>query len=43
MAMIPQGRLSRDHKNLKSGDQILVSVYEVDPVMGKIFVEPLNE
>lgn len=43
MAMIPQGRLGRDHKGLKTGDQILVTVYEVDQVMGKIFVEPLNE
>ena len=42
-AMIPQGRLTKEHKNLKSGDHILVTVYEVDPVMGKIFVEPLNE
>lgn len=42
-AMIPQGRLNKEHKNLKSGDNILVTVYEVDPVMGKIFVEPLNE
>lgn len=42
-AMIPQGRLGKEHKNLKSGDHILVTVYEVDPVMGKIFVEPLNE
>jgi hypothetical protein len=41
--MIPQGRISRDSKNLKSGDQLSVAVYEVDPVMGKIFVEPINE
>jgi len=43
MAMIPQGRLGKSHKGLKTGDQILVSVYEVDQVMGKIFVEPVNE
>lgn len=42
-AMIPQGRLNKEHKNLKSGDQLLVTIYEVDPVMGKIFVEPVNE
>jgi small subunit ribosomal protein S1 len=43
MALIPQGRMSKDHKNLKSGDSITVIVYEVDPVMGKIFAEPVNE
>lgn len=43
IAMIPQGRLGKRHKGLKTGDQILVSVYEVDQVMGKIFVEPVNE
>jgi ribosomal protein S1 len=43
IAMIPQGRITRDSKNLKSGDQLSVAVYEVDPVMGKIFVEPINE
>jgi hypothetical protein len=35
--------MSKDHKNLKSGDSITVIVYEVDPVMGKIFAEPVNE
>lgn len=43
MALIPQGRITKDSKNLKSGDQLRVSVYEVDPVMGKIFAEPINE
>lgn len=43
MALIPQGRITKDSKNLKSGDQLKVSVYEVDPVMGKIFAEPINE
>mgnify|MGYP001369244633 CR=1 FL=1 len=43
MAMIPQGRLDRSHKGLRNGDTLSVSVYEVDPVMGKIFVEPINE
>jgi small subunit ribosomal protein S1 len=43
MAMIPQGRLHKDYKGLKSGDQITVTIYEVDPVMGKIFAEPLDE
>jgi small subunit ribosomal protein S1 len=43
MAMIPQGRLTQAHKNLKTGDTIDVKVYEVDPVMGKIFAQPENE
>lgn len=43
MAMIPQGRITKETKNLKTGDYVKVSVYEVDPVMGKIFVEPINE
>lgn len=43
IAMMPQGRIPKDSRNLKSGDQLLVSIYEVDPVMGKIFVEPVNE
>jgi ribosomal protein S1 len=43
MAMIPQGRMTRDHKGLKSGDSVLVEIYEVDAVMGKIFAKPLDE
>ena len=43
MAMIPQARLTRDHKSLKTGDTILVDIYEVDPVMGKIFAKPQDE
>lgn len=40
MAVIPQARMTRDHKSLKSGDKIEVEIYEVDPVMGKLFAKP---
>lgn len=42
MAMIPQDRLSSDLKNAKPGDRIAVLIYEVDPVMGKIFAKPVD-
>jgi ribosomal protein S1 len=42
MAMIPQDRLTSDLKNAKPGDRIAVLIYEVDPVMGKIFANPVD-
>jgi ribosomal protein S1 len=43
MAFIPQEKLGKYSKTLKAGDTLDVIVYEVDPVQGKIFVEPINE
>jgi ribosomal protein S1 len=40
MAVIPQARMTREHKSLKTGDKIEVEIYEVDPVMGKLFAKP---
>lgn len=42
MAMIPQDKVSADLKNSKPGDRIAVLIYEVDPVMGKIFAKSVN-
>jgi len=42
MAMIPQDKITLDLKNVKSGDRIAILIYEVDPVMGKIFAKPSN-
>lgn len=42
MAMIPQDRLTEDLKNAKPGDRIAILIYEVDPVMGKIFAKPID-
>ena len=42
MAMIPQDRLTADLKNAKPGDRIAILIYEVDPVMGKIFAKPVD-
>lgn len=42
MAMIPQDKLTSDLKNSKPGDRIAVLIYEVDPVMGKIFAKPVD-
>ncbi len=41
MAMIPQEKLGKESKNLKTGDSILVTVYSVDPVLGKIYARPI--
>jgi hypothetical protein len=41
MAMIPQEKLGKESKNLKTGDSILVTVYQVDPVLGKIYARPI--
>ena len=42
MAMVPSNKINEDLKNAKVGDRVAVLVYEVDPVMGKIFAEPSN-
>lgn len=42
MAMIPQEKITEDLKDAKPGDRIGILVYEVDPVMGKIFAKPVN-
>ena len=42
MAMIPQDKMTSDLKNSKPGDRIGVLIYEVDPILGKIFVKPSN-
>lgn len=42
MAMIPQDKMTSDLKNTKPGDRIGVLIYEVDPISGKIFVNPTN-
>jgi small subunit ribosomal protein S1 len=43
MAFIPQEKFGKDSKNLKIGDNLEVKIYQVDPVQGKIFAEPVNE
>ena len=43
MALIPQERIGKKTKNLKPGDDLLVTVYEVEPASGKIFAEPVND
>jgi len=42
MAMIPHEKLTVDLKDSKPGDRIAVLIYEVDPVMGKIFAKPVD-
>ena len=43
MALIPQERVGKKTNNLKPGDDLLVTVYEVEPASGKIFAEPVND
>jgi len=43
MALIPQEKLGRFSKTIKTGDELVVSIYEVEPTTGKIFAEPVNE
>lgn len=43
MALIPQEKLDNKSKNLKVGDNLDVRIYQVDPVQGKIFAEPVND
>jgi ribosomal protein S1 len=40
-ALIPQEKYNRDMKNKKVGDDILVKIYDVDLISGKIFAEPI--
>lgn len=40
MAMIPSDKMTSDLKNSKPGDRVGILIYEVDPVMGKIFAKP---
>jgi ribosomal protein S1 len=40
MAMIPSDKMTSDLKNSKPGDRIGILIYEVDPIMGKIFAKP---
>ena len=41
MALIPQEKLEKSNKNIKTGDSLLVKIYQVDPVLGKIFARPV--
>jgi ribosomal protein S1 len=43
MALVPQDKIGKKTKNLKPGDDLLVTVYEVEPASGKIFAEPVND
>lgn len=43
MALVPQDRAGKIARNLKPGDFINVSIYEVEVSSGKIFAEPINE
>jgi len=43
MALVPQDKIGKKTKNLKPGDDLLVTVYEVEPSSGKIFAEPVND
>ena len=42
MAMIPSDQMDTELKNSKTGDRVGILVYDVDPVMGKIFAKPVN-
>ena len=42
MAMIPSEKLNTELKNSKTGDRVGIIIYDVDPVMGKIFAKPVN-
>ena len=41
MALIPQEKLEKSNKNIRTGDSLLVKIYQVDPVLGKIFARPV--
>jgi ribosomal protein S1 len=43
IALIPQDKIGKKTKLLKTGDDLLVMVYEVEPSSGKIFAEPEND
>jgi ribosomal protein S1 len=40
-ALVPQDKYSKDMKSKKTGDDLLVKIYEVDLIAGKLFAEPL--
>jgi hypothetical protein len=40
-ALIPQDKYNKDMKSKKVGDEILVKIYDVDLIAGKLFAEPL--
>jgi ribosomal protein S1 len=40
-ALVPQDKYSKDMKIKKTGDDILVRVYDVDLIAGKLFAEPI--
>lgn len=42
MAMVPSDKMDTELKNSKTGDRVGIIVYDVDPVMGKIFAKPAN-
>ena len=42
MAMIPQEKITPDLKNVKPGDRLGVIIYEIDPILGKIFAKPAD-
>lgn len=42
MAMIPSDKMDSELKNSKTGDRVGILIYDVDPVMGKIFAKPAN-
>ena len=43
MALVPHDKSGKNMDNLKTGDSLTVSIYEVEPNTGKIFAEPVNE
>lgn len=43
MALIPQDKLVKRSRNLKNGDELMVAIYEVETISGKIYAEPVNE
>ncbi len=43
MALIPQDKLGKRARNLKNGDELMVAIYEVETISGKIYAEPVNE
>jgi ribosomal protein S1 len=42
MALIPQDKLGKKGNNLKSGDSLTVSLYEVEVISGKIFAQAID-
>jgi hypothetical protein len=42
MALVPQDRLGKKGNNIKAGDTLSVSLYEVDVISGKIFAQLID-